>query len=89
MWSKIRTNVEQTEAGLKQVTFLCVHTPFFYKNTVWFIRIQRARFRSIFLAISRNTRLEIHLTIRKESFRPEMQFKAVFKGGKGGKFREI
>ena len=55
---------------------------------IHFIRISRLRFGSIFLAISRNIHLGIYLTVREESFHAEMQFKAVFGGGRGRKFEK-
>ena len=53
----------------------CTHF-FPYKNKVY-KNIEA----EIFLAISRNIHLEIYLTVRKESFHPEMQFRAIFEGG--------
>ena len=55
---------------------------------IYFIRISRLRFGSIFLAVSRNIQLELYLNVRKESFHPEMQFKAVFEECRGGKFEK-
>ena len=64
-----------------------------YEDTLFFIRIQfirisRLRFGSIFLTISINICLEIYLTVQEESFHPEMQFKAIFEGGRGRKFEK-
>ena len=53
---------------------------------IYFIRISRLIFGSIFLDISRNIQLEIYFNVRKESFHPEMQFKAVFEGGSRPRF---
>ena len=53
-----------------------------------FIRILRLKFGSRFLAISRNIPLGIYLTARKERTHPEMLFKAVFEGGRVGKFEK-
>ena len=57
---------------------------FLSKYTLFFIRIYlRLRFYENILAISRNIHYRIYLAVKKESFHPEMQFKAVFVGGKG------
>ena len=59
---------------------MCVHT--FFIIRIYLIRIQRLTFRENILGFSANIHFTMYLTVEKESFHPEMQFKTVFVGGR-------